>query len=251
MQFLLDTLTFRYAKKNGFILGPLSLSIDTGAVTALIGSNGSGKTTLIKVLINEYIGYEGAYFIDEVPVKDMTGSMLHRFDIGYAPEFPVLEERLTGMEIMYLLKEVHAINDEQFNLQVNGGKKALNCSDWFEKTPCSECSQGMRKKISLMIAFTGDPAFLIIDEPTNGLDPLATFGLKKMLSRRAENGKGALVSSHMLDFVERVARDVLILKNGGTVFAGTVENLLAAYPEKQLDEIYYTLFMNGGGETVE
>jgi len=245
MQFLLNELTYRYAKKSEFVLGPLSLPIDTTGITALIGSNGSGKTTLIKVLINEFIRYTGNYTVDGNSAKDATGSFLHRYDIGYAPEFPVLEERLTGLEIMHLIKEVHEIDDEHFSRQIEEEKSALNCDEWFENTPCQECSQGMRKKISLMIALIGEPQFIIIDEPTNGLDPLASFGLKKLLAGRAEKGKGALVSSHMLDFVERVANDVLILKKGLMVFNGTVEHLLQHYPGKQLDEIYYTLFMDG------
>jgi len=242
MQLQLDELVYSYSRKGGFTLGPLSLTLPGSTITALIGSNGSGKTTLIKVLLNEFTGYSGTYRIDGETVKDQFGNLMHRFGIGYAPEQPVLEERLTGMEIMQLLQEVHEIPEGEFNRQVDECKKALHCEEWFDRTPCRECSQGMRKKVSLMIALVGKPRYIIIDEPTNGLDPLATFGLKRLLARYCELGTGALVSSHMLDFVERVARDVVIVKNGKKLFSGTVEELFVTYPNTPLDEIYYRLF---------
>jgi len=223
-------------------LGPLTLTMDTAGITALIGSNGSGKTTLIKVLLNEFTGYAGAYTFDTTPVKDQMGGVMHRYGIGYAPEYPVLEERLTGMETMHLLKEIHAIPDDVFLAQINECREAFHLEEWFETLPCREYSQGMRKKVSLMIALAGAPKFIIIDEPTNGLDPIAVFGLKKILARRRKEGMGALVSSHMLDFVERVADEVIILKKGSSVFTGTVETIIGNNPGKNLDEIYYHLF---------
>jgi ABC-type multidrug transport system ATPase subunit len=243
MELTLDGLSYTYTKNASFTLGPVSLGIATAQVTALIGSNGSGKTTLIKVLLNELTNYHGTYRIDDSAIKDVTGSLMHRFGIGYAPENPVLEERLSGFEIMHLLKEIHDIPDTDFSAQIDECRKAFHLEAWFETTPCRECSQGMRKKISLMMALIGAPQFIIIDEPTNGLDPIAVFGLKTILSRRQKAGHGALVSSHMLDFVERVADEVIILKKGKTAFAGTVGQIFATYPEKRLDEIYYHLFM--------
>lgn len=242
MHLVCDAVSYEYPAGNGFCLGPLSFGIDTGKITALIGSNGSGKTTLIKVLINELIGYRGRYSIDGRIARVTDGSLLATCGIGYSPEYPVLEERLTGNEIMELLRDIHQLAASDYEEQLAECRKALHVEAWFDNAPCNEYSQGMRKKVSLMIAFLGRPQFIIIDEPTNGLDPLATFGLKQLLSSRAEQGIGALVSSHMLDFVERVAAEVLILKKGGVAFGGTVAHLLEEYPGKPLDEIYYHLF---------
>jgi ABC-2 type transport system ATP-binding protein len=242
MEFTLDKMVYRYASGGNFTLGPLSLTITSNGVTALIGSNGSGKTTLIKVLLGEFTGFEGGFSIDGAAVLDHTGSLLHRYGIGYAPEFPVLEERLTGFEIMHLLNDIHQVSDADFTAQIEECRTAFHLGSWFEEAPCREYSQGMRKKVSLMIALIGAPRFIIIDEPTNGLDPIAVFGLKKILAKRVQDGCGALVSSHMLDFVERIARDVVILKQGAPAYAGTVADLLLQHPGKRLDEIYYHLF---------
>lgn len=244
----LDNVTYDYASGSDFVLGPVSLRLDTGSVTALVGSNGSGKTTLIRVLLNELTGYGGTYCVDDAPVKEITGSFLNRYGIGYAPEHPVLEERLSGMETMQLLREIHGTDSDTFKATIDECRSAFHLEEWFETAPCREYSQGMRKKVSLMIALAGNPRFIVVDEPTNGLDPLAVFGLKKILSRRCDEGRGALVSSHMLDFTERISRDVVILKHGRAVFAGTVQELFYAHPGKRLDEIYYDLFMDTAEE---
>ena len=244
MHLQLDDLTYSYPHKHGFTLGPLTLNIEAGTVTALIGSNGSGKTTLIKVLLNELNGYTGSYRIDGEAISDRFANLMSHYRIGYAPEFPVLEERLTGSETMLLLREIHQIPDEEFKLQIDECRKELNCEEWFDTIPGREYSQGMRKKLSLMIALVGNPRFIVIDEPTNGLDPLASFGLKKLLSRYRDRGIGTLVSSHMLDFVERVAEQVIILKKGSAIISGTVQKLFSSYPGMPLDAIYYKLFMD-------
>ncbi len=249
MHLTCENVTYSYGSCAAFTLGPLSLGIDSGDITALIGSNGSGKTTLVKILINELTGYEGDYRIDGSVIRDYSGGMLHRFGIGYAPERPILEERLTGLEIMHLLKEIHGTCDEDFAAHIDECRAAFHLGEWFGTAPCREYSQGMRRKVSLMIALAGSPRFIVIDEPTNGLDPLAVFGLKKILARRRSEGKGALVSSHMLDFVERIACEVIILRKGAIAFSGMVERLFTEFPGRSLDEIYYHLFVTGpGGE---
>jgi ABC-type multidrug transport system ATPase subunit len=220
------------------------VSLESNAVTALVGSNGSGKTTFIKVLLNELINYSGNYSIDNALVKDLTGSLLYRFGIGYAPEHAILDEQLSGYEILYIVKEIHNIDQTIFDTCINEYHQFLQLESWFDAMPCKEYSQGMRKKVSLMIAFLSAANFLVIDEPTNGLDPLAVFGVKKLLSRCKDQGRGVLISSHILDFIEKIAQNIIILKKGSIVFAGSVKELLDNSPGKSLDEIYYDIFTN-------
>jgi ABC-type multidrug transport system ATPase subunit len=245
MYLTLNQLEYSYSSKGKFHLGPLTLSFYTNETTALVGSNGSGKTTLIKILLQQLVQFSGEYCIDAMPVRDVTGSIMHRFGIGYAPEYPVLDEKLTGLEIMHIIREIYSIQTEVFNERLKQLTTHLQVENWFETSPCGDYSQGMRKKISLMIAFLSAKRYLIIDEPTNGLDPLAIFGLKKLLLQYTSEGMGVLVSSHMLDFVEKVASSIIILRKGTQIFAGKVTSLLEQNPGKQLDEIYYDMFTSG------
>ncbi len=250
MYLKLNNLEYAYSGKGRFHLGPLNLSFFTNETTALVGSNGSGKTTLIKILLQQLVRFQGDYCIDDTMVRDFTGSIMHQFGIGYAPEIPVLDEKLTGLEMLYIIKEIYSIDAALFDERLSVLKSHLQVENWFETSPCSDYSQGMRKKVSLMIAFLSAKRYLIIDEPTNGLDPLAIFGLKKLLLQFTSDGLGVLVSSHMLDFVEKVASSLIILRKGVQIFAGKVTSLLEQNPGKQLDEIYYEMFTSSTG-TVE
>ncbi len=246
MVFTLDNLHYSYTKNDRFLLGPLSFTLRSDTITALVGSNGSGKTTLIRVLLNELINYGGVYTIDSKPVRDINGTVLYDFGIGYAPEDPLLDEQLSGYEILCIVKEIHHIKEEIFENSITQFRHLFQLESWFDIAPCKEYSQGMRRKVSLMIAFLSASGYLIIDEPTNGLDPLSVFGVKKLLTQYKEQGRGVLVSSHMLDFVEKIAANIIILKKGKLVFAGTVKELMERWPGKGLDEIYYHLFTSTG-----
>ena len=244
MLFTFKDVTYDYTSNSRFHLGPLSLTLPSDQLTALVGSNGSGKTTMIRVLLNELVNYSGTYSIDNTEIRDLTGSVPHQFGIGYAPEDPVLDEALSGYEILSIIKEIHGIDTALFEKQLEQFRSLLQLDTWFESSPCSEYSQGMRRKTSLMIAMTGAMNFAIIDEPTNGLDPLAVFGLKRLVAGYKEQGRGALISSHMLDFVEKIAENIIILKKGSIAFAGKVKDLMEMHPEKPLDEIYFHIFAN-------
>ncbi|NLD99414.1 MAG: ABC transporter ATP-binding protein [Fibrobacter sp.] len=250
MIFSLNNVAYSYTKNNRFSLGPLSFVLQSDAVTALVGSNGSGKTTLIRVLLNELVHYTGEYSIDSSPVKDLTGSLLYNHRIGYAPEHALLDEQLSGYEILSIVKEIHNIDSTTFNTTLNDYKQLMQVDSWFETAPCREYSQGMRKKVSLMIAFLSAVNYLVIDEPTNGLDPIAVFGVKKLLTRCKEEGRGVLVSSHILDFIEKIAQNIIILNKGSLAFAGSVQGLLQKSPGKSLDEIYYDIFTSNANSTV-
>lgn len=242
MLFQLENLGYSYPGNDRFSLGPLSMTLQSNAVTALVGSNGSGKTTLIRVLLNELVNYSGIYTIDSKPVRDLTGAVLYDFGIGYAPEFPLLDESLSGYEILCILKEIHNIDNGAFENTISQFRHLFQLDTWFDTSPCSEYSQGMRKKTSLMIAFLSASQYLIIDEPTNGLDPVSVFGVKKLIAQCEKQGRGVLISSHILDFIEKIAQNIIILKNGTVAFAGTISGLLERWPGKCLDEIYYQIF---------
>lgn len=244
MVFTLDNLDYSYSKNDRFSLGPVSLTLQSDNITALVGSNGSGKTTLIRVLLNELVHYTGVYTIDSKPVRDLNGTVLYNFGIGYAPEHPLLDEQLSGYEILCIIKEIHNIDTETFENSIAQYRHLLQLESWFDTAPCGEYSQGMRKKVSLMIAFLSAFNYLVIDEPTNGLDPLSVFGVKKLITQHKEQGKGVLISSHILDFIEKIAQNIIILKKGSVAFAGRIQELLERWPGKSLDEIYYHIFTN-------
>jgi ABC-2 type transport system ATP-binding protein len=242
MRLELHDLTYAYPRHTDFHLGAVSATLGQSTITGLIGANGSGKTTLLRIIVGQIIEYGGAYTIEGLPAAGVTGDLCARFGIGYAPEHPELDDRLTGFEILSLVKDIRGIAATAFEASLALFHEHLNLGPWLREKPCDEYSQGMQRKTALMIALLGTPRFLVLDEPTNGLDPLATYGLKRMIMRYRGEGVGILISSHILDMVEKIADTVIVLKSGSVVYYGGLGALMAGHPGKSsLDEIYFSL----------
>jgi ABC-type multidrug transport system ATPase subunit len=242
MHLELSDLTYAYPHHTDFRLGPVSATLGQAGIIGLIGANGSGKTTLLRIIIGQIVEYGGAYQIDGQPVASLTGDLCARYGIGYAPEHPELDDRLTGFEILSLVKDIRGIADAAFDTAMALYHEHLNLGPWLREKPCDEYSQGMQRKTALMIAFLGAPRFLALDEPTNGLDPLATYGLKRLITRYRSEGVGILISSHILDMVEKIADELIMLKSGSVVYSGRLDALKAGHNDKSsLDDIYFSL----------
>jgi ABC-type multidrug transport system ATPase subunit len=243
MEFIIKNISFRYSKKSENSLKNISFSCKSGSVIGLAGANGSGKTTLIRVLLGQLVEFEGEYSINTEKIRDFQGNILSRFGIGYAPDSPALDDMLTGFEILSLVADIRGIDKNAFDRDLALFTSSLQLEEWFSTRKCAEYSTGMRKKVSLAIAFLGSQKFTVLDEPTNGLDPLSVFGLKTIISVKKEAGTGSLIASHILDFVEKTANDVLLLKHGTLIYGGSLEGLKKSWPASHsLEEIYCTLF---------
>jgi ABC-2 type transport system ATP-binding protein len=245
LNFQINNLTYSYPSAGSPALKKVSVSIDSSRVIGLAGANGSGKTTLIRILLGQLGDFSGAYSIDEKKISDRAANILSTYRIGYAPDVPVLDEALTGFEILNLVGEVRNIPVDRFESDLAFFKQLLRIEDWLELKQCREYSSGMRRKLAIAIAYLGDISFVVLDEPTNDLDPLAVFGLKKLIADRHEKGVGTFVSSHMLDFVEKAVDQVILLSHGSINYQGGLQQLFSSNPTaKTLDEIYFALFNN-------
>lgn len=243
MKFLLSDVSYRYNQNSNFSLKDISASFDSTRIIGLAGANGSGKTTLINILTGQFIGFLGSYKIDEKNIHDKFGSLLSTYKIGFAPDIPVLDDLLTGREIMSLVAQIRSIDDATLKKEIDLFKTFLYIEEWFDLSPCKEYSAGMRKKLSLAIALFGFPEFIILDEPLNALDPIAAFGLKQLILHKNKQGCGFLLSSHILDFIEKSADQLIMLKKGEMCFSGTMQELGSLYPSLgSLEEIYFTLY---------
>jgi ABC-type multidrug transport system ATPase subunit len=242
MLFQLTNLGYIYGPGADYALRDISLSLDSRRVTGLAGANGSGKTTLIRILLGQLIDIDGEYTIDHAKIDDVRGEIMFRYNIGYAPDEVILDEYLTGREILELAAALRNLPIKDFESDIGLFTENLRLEDWFRTQPCKACSSGMRRKIALCLAFLGKREYVVIDEPTNGLDPLSVYGLKKIVQAKKTSGTGALIASHILDFFEKTADDCALLCKGRASYSGSLETLKNAHEGASLEEIYFSLF---------
>jgi ABC-2 type transport system ATP-binding protein len=194
-------------KKYGSItaVSSLSFSIKAGEFVGLVGPNGAGKTTTIKMLAGQLIPTSGSIIINGLNVVDDPNEC--RKSIGYVPEFPDLYDYLTCREMLEFVISVRGEGDLKWALDVTGlGQDA--------ERPIREYSQGMRRKTALACAMVSRPKLLILDESLNGLDPPSIRRVKDVLENLRQSGTAILLSTHVLDTLERIASRILLIEDG-------------------------------------
>jgi Cu-processing system ATP-binding protein len=198
------------------VLKGIDFEVPQGRVTAVLGPNGSGKTTLIKSLLGMVFPDSGNIHLDGYC---LNGKAEYRNKIGYLPQIARFPENLTARELLKMVSSVRAVNSseadllERFGLESYLDKKLLHLSG------------GTRQKINIVMALMFDAEYLILDEPTTGLDPIALRMLKQLIAEQQEAGKTILVTSHILNFVEEVADEVVFLLEGHIHYQGSVTDL--------------------------
>jgi Cu-processing system ATP-binding protein len=208
-------LTKRFGKLD--VLRSLDLEMGAGRVTAIVGPNGAGKTTLIKAMLGLTRADAGSITIDGNRVSEDPA---YRAAIGYMPQSARFPENLTGAEVLSMLRDLRhpttAVDEgliTQFGLEGDLAK------------PLRTLSGGTRQKVNAAMAFLFDPAVLILDEPTAGLDPVASGILKNKVREARTAGKTLVLTSHIMSELEELADDVAFLLDGQVRFAGPVHDL--------------------------
>jgi ABC-2 type transport system ATP-binding protein len=198
-------------------LNGLTLSIPKGAAFGLIGPNGAGKTTFIKVLL-------GICRPDSGQVQVLGGDPQDasvRARIGYLPERLHLPAALTALGFlrsMATLKGLKLATPELLALLDRVGLKA-------DKQRLGEYSKGMRQRLGLAAALLGQPELLILDEPTDGIDPVGRVEVRRLLVAERDRGATLLLNSHLLSETERVCDRIGVLDHGQLKLTGTIEEV--------------------------
>ncbi len=214
----------------------VSLSIAAGEVYALVGANGAGKSTTIRMLTGLSLPDEGQVRICGDDMR--RHSVLAKRRLGYLPEELYFYQRLTGREYLELVAGLKNRAAESVDEEIEFFELKAVENKWV-----GGYSLGMRKKLGLAAAFTGDPRVLILDEPLNGLDVEMMRKLRLRVERVSEEGRAVLVSSHVMSFVERVSTRVGVMRAGRLVAEGTPAELRAraALPGAPFEDVFFRL----------
>ncbi|MGW7446879.1 ABC transporter ATP-binding protein [Kitasatospora sp. NPDC054795] len=198
-------------------LDGLDLTVETGEVHAFLGPNGSGKSTTIRVLLGLLRADGGsARMLGKDPWHDAVE--LHR-RLAYVPGDVELWPNLTGGEAIDLLSRLRGRLDR---------RRRDELIERFALDPTKKgrsYSKGNRQKVAIVAALASDAELLLLDEPTSGLDPLMEVVFQDVVRRAKEDGRTVLLSSHILDEVEKLGDRVSIVRHGRVVQSGTLDEL--------------------------
>ena len=202
----------------------LDLAVPAGQITGFLGPNGAGKTTTLRMLLGLIQPDAGWVELFGKPFEVHRESLLSR--TGALVEWPALYPQLTGRENLEIRRRILATALDLDPGQIDRILEFVDLVEAAERR-VETYSLGMRQRLGLALAMLGDPELLILDEPTNGLDPAGIQDMRRLIQRLPESGVTVLLSSHLLAEVEQVASRVVIVDRGRCLFQGSLEDLRA------------------------
>ena len=222
----------------------ISFEVRRGEVFGLLGPNGSGKSTTLKMILGLLHPTRGQLAVLGRSPREVRA----KARVGYLPDEPVFYDYLRGGEIIRFVGEMHGFSKAEIAQRSTPLIERLELGDAIEEFAVNY-SKGMKKKLALVCAMLHDPALLILDEPTNGLDPFATRSLHELMREKVAAGHTVFFSTHLLDQAEKLCDRVGIVYQGRLAAAGTVDELRGGLPqESTLEEVFFAL-TKGAAET--
>ncbi|MFA6249140.1 MAG: ABC transporter ATP-binding protein [Mucilaginibacter sp.] len=215
---VIQTQGLSFSFGNQQVVKSLSLQVPAGSIYGFLGPNGAGKTTTIKMLLNLLQTGEGSIHIFGQELQTNRISILSQ--IGSLIEQPAIYHHLTGKENLMNRALLLQVNEKRVDEML----KLVQLTSAANKK-AGQYSLGMKQRLGIALALLNDPKLLILDEPTNGLDPNGIIEIRELLMKLVGTGKTVFISSHLLAEIEKMATHVGIINNGELMFQGTIHDL--------------------------
>ena len=212
------------------VLTDLSVSFESGQTTAVIGPNGAGKTTLLKCVLGLVRPDEGEIAVAGQSVRGATDAHLYRTKIGYMPQHARFPDNLTGRDMIDLVRSLRPDADHPDLTLV----RKLHLEGELDK-PFRTLSGGTRQKVSAVLAFMFGPPTYILDEPTAGLDPVASTVLKDHIRAVRDAGASVVLTSHVIADLEELADRIVFLLDGRIRYDGSLDGLRRETGEPKIE----------------
>lgn len=225
---------------NFWAVNDLSLELYPGDVLALLGRNGAGKTTTMRMLVGYLSADRGSIKVNNLDINDNNAKALEY--IGYLPEGAPLYSDLRVSEFLLFIAKSRAIDSERRKTAITKVIRLFSLEDVLTKK-ILELSKGFRRRVAMASAFIHDPNILILDEPTDGLDPIQKQEMRKIIKETVSNvkiagenphdndkSKAIIFSTHILEEVTAMANKVAVIEGGKIIYLGTPSELLTQDP---------------------
>lgn len=226
----IERATMLYDKQHG--IQSITTSINFGEITAIIGPNGAGKTTLMKAIAGLTPISEGEILLSGLS----TLSRMCKPQIGYMQDNLDFYANMTVYEVLDFICQIKYWG--KFREEIEPYLKRYELYEQ-RNSYISALSMGMKRKLSIIMALMGTPDLILMDEPTNGIDTYGILQLKSDLNRCIHEGSAVVVTSHVLDFLEKICARCIFLKEGVIT-----RDIRIADDNPDLDAIYEEIYMN-------
>ncbi|SPE30411.1 ABC transporter related [Candidatus Sulfopaludibacter sp. SbA6] len=226
------TITFSNVSRfYGEVLGinKVSLAIPAG-ITSLVGPNGSGKTTLMNLMTGLIRPTQGE--IRVLGVEPDHPEKLCRM-VGYCAQFDAFPRGMTGYQFIYSFLRMYGWSNQECDQRTAASLQMAGLQDAANR-PVAAYSKGMRQRVKLAQAIAHDPRVVILDEPLNGLDPLARAEAIALFRQWGDQGRHVIVSSHILHEVDRISDQVILLSQGYVVAEGQIHSVRSEVKEQPM-----------------
>lgn len=221
------------------ILKDISLDAYAGEILCLLGPSGAGKTTLIRLIIGAMIADTGTITIDGKRMPNMVSIR----DIGYMPQSDAVYNDISGYDNLMFFGRMYGLKNKKLKQRVNETLYLVDLTNDKDKL-VSNYSGGMKKRLSLAIAFLHNPEILILDEPTVGVDPVLRKTIWDEFDTLCAAGKTIIVSTHVMDEAAKCQKAALIY-GGRLITNDKVESLQAKTRNGNLEELFFDAQKDG------
>lgn len=216
----------------------VSFEVKDGEIFGFIGHNGAGKTTTIKTIVGILDFEEGNIYIDGLNIKEQPIECKKK--IAYIPDNPDLYDQLTGIQYLNFISDIYEVSKNDRTQRIEKYAKEFEIYDNLGDI-IDSYSHGMKQKLAIISALVHKPKLLILDEPFVGLDPKASFNLKKIMAEMCQEGSSIFFSSHVLEVVEKLCHEIAIIKQGKLIACGETEKIKG---DESLEQVFMEMNAN-------
>ena len=233
-------------KKRGknFAANDISFHVAPGQIYGLLGANGAGKTTTLRVLATLLVPTSGSATVAGFDVAREPEKV--RANVGFLAASTALYARLTAREMITYFGRLNGMTDPAIRARIKQLSAELDMDDFLDRR-CDKFSTGMKQKTSIARTLVHDPAVMIFDEPTLGLDVMTARAIVRFVRDCRGRGKTVIYSTHVMSEVEKLCDTIGIIHGGKLLAEGTLAELRARFAENDLEEIFVRAV---GGEVV-
>lgn len=223
-------------QKGKKVIDDINLEIKDGEIFGFLGPNGAGKTTTIKMIVGILETEEGDIFIDGKSIRKEPIEAKKK--IGFVSDNPDMFLKLKGIEYLNFIADIYEIKKEEREKRIMELAKEFGIYEVLNEK-IQSYSHGMRQKIIIISVLLHNPKNWILDEPLTGLDPEASFHLKKKMKEHVKAGNSVFFSTHILEIAEKLCDRIGIIHHGKLVFIGTHDEMKKELKENaSLEELF-------------